>query len=298
MFSKMKNDFPKKTDKNYVDLLDEDKGISGQKFVCLSFISPEKILKQKDLFIFQEFLKKWDFLKSLEKFQQFIHFISYKYNMDVNVLQKDLEDFAKEERTTLIESNIQDDYKNFLDTNEDELENMFNAKYNFQTNVRGIKVRGSFPTQEEAEMKCKSLREVDPNHDVFVGPVGTWMPWDPEAYKTNKVEYMEEELNQLMHEKINNEKSAKDEFEKRVKEAKEKAMEDNQKLAEKTGNVLTQKLNEDGELVNTSKVNFDDIPDENVIIPDNVPSANLKNELFENVNISTKDSKNDDDKIE
>jgi hypothetical protein len=101
-----------------------------------------------------------------------------------------------------------------------------------------------------------------------------------------------------MHEKINNEKSAKDEFEKRVKEAKEKAMEDNQKLAEKTGNVLTQKLNEDGELVNTSKVNFDDIPDENVIIPDNVPSANLKNELFENVNISTKESKNDDDKIE
>ena len=294
----MKNDFPKKTDKNYVDLLDEDKGISGQKFVCLSFISPEKILKQKDLFIFQEFLKKWDFLKSLEKFQQLIHFISYKYNMDVNVLQKDLEDFAKEERNTLIESNIQDDYKNFLDTNEDELDNMFNAKHNFQTNVRGIKVRGSFPTQEEAEMKCKSLREVDPNHDVFVGPVGTWMPWDPEAYKTNKVEYMEEELNQLMHEKINNEKSAKDEFEKRGKEAKEKAMEQNQKLAEKTGNVLTQKLNEDCELVNTSKLNFDDIPDENVIIPDNVPSANLKNELFENVNISTKESKNDDDKIE
>ena len=288
MFSKIKNDFPKKNDQNYVDLLDEDKSISGQKFVCLSFISPEKVLKNKELFIFQEFLKKWDFLKSLEKFQQFIHFISFKYKMDVNVLQKDLEDFAKEERSNLIKSSIEDDFKNFLDTNEEELESMFNSKYNFQTNVRGIKVRGSFPTQEEAEMKCKSLREVDPNHDVFVGPVGVWMPWDPEAYKTNKVEYMEEELNQLMHEKIDNEKNAKQEFEKRVKEAKEKAMEDNKALAEKTGNILTQKLNENGELVNTSKVNFDDIPDENVIIPDNVPSANIKNELFDSMNVSTK----------
>ena len=288
MFSKIKNDFPKKSDQNYVDLLDEDKSISGQKFVCLSFISPEKVLKNKELFIFQEFLKKWDFLKSLEKFQQFIHFISFKYKMDVNVLQKDLEDFAKEERSNLIKSSIEDDFKNFLDTNEEELESMFNSKYNFQTNVRGIKVRGSFPTQEEAEMKCKSLREVDPNQDVFVGPVGVWMPWDPEAYKTNKVEYMEEELNQLMHEKIDNEKNAKQEFEKRVKEAKEKAMEDNKALAEKTGNILTQKLNENGELVNTSKVNFYDIPDENVIIPDNVPSANIKNELFDSMNVSTK----------
>lgn len=296
MFSKIKDDFPKKGDINYIDLLDEDKGISGQKFACLSFISPEKVLKQKEMFIFQEFLKKWDFLKSLEKFQQFIHFISFKYKMDIGVLQKDLEDFAKEERSTLVESNIEDDYKNFLDTNENELDNLFNAKHNFRTNVRGIKVRGSFSTQEEAEMKCKALREVDPNHDVFVGPVGVWMPWDPEAYKTNKVEYMEEELNQLMHEKISNEKSAKDEFEKRVKEAKEKAMEDNKNLAEKTGNILTQKLNEDGELVNTSKVNFDDIPDENVIIPDNVPSANIKNELFENVNISTKHTKDHDKK--
>ena len=33
----------------YVDLLDEDKPISGQKFVCVSFISPENILKQKNL---------------------------------------------------------------------------------------------------------------------------------------------------------------------------------------------------------------------------------------------------------
>ena len=30
-----------------VDLLDEDRPISRQKFVCISFLSPEKIIKDK-----------------------------------------------------------------------------------------------------------------------------------------------------------------------------------------------------------------------------------------------------------
>ena len=68
----------------------------------------------------------------------------------------------------------------------------------------------------------KMLREIDPAHDVYVGPVGSWMPFHPEAYKTGRVEYMEEELNQLMHEKDKNEKQASVEFEKRVKESKKK----------------------------------------------------------------------------
>ena len=34
----------------YIDLLDEDKPVAGQKFACISFISPEKILEQKNLY--------------------------------------------------------------------------------------------------------------------------------------------------------------------------------------------------------------------------------------------------------
>ena len=30
---------------NYVDVLDEDKPVAGQKFFAMSFISPEKILR-------------------------------------------------------------------------------------------------------------------------------------------------------------------------------------------------------------------------------------------------------------
>ena len=58
-------------EKKQVDLLDEDKPIANQKFVCISFVSPEKIIENKNAFFFEEFLKSWDLNKSVEKFNQF-----------------------------------------------------------------------------------------------------------------------------------------------------------------------------------------------------------------------------------
>ena len=40
-----------------VDLLDEDKPVANQKFVCVSFVSPEKILKQKQDFCLKNLLR-------------------------------------------------------------------------------------------------------------------------------------------------------------------------------------------------------------------------------------------------
>tara|TARA_X000000368_G_scaffold413336_1_gene401219 strand:+ start:869 stop:1729 length:861 start_codon:yes stop_codon:yes gene_type:complete len=272
----------------YVDVLDEDKPISGQKFVCVSFISPEKIIKQKEVFIFEQFLKQWDMNKSLEKFQQFLNFISYKYNLKFDEVMKDMEDFVSEEKNNLSNMTIEDDFKTFVDNKEEELEQIFNVKHNFKTNVRGLKVRGVFPSQEEAEMRCKMLREIDPNHDVYVGPVGLWMPWEPEAYKTGRVEYLEKELNELMHNKNKNQEEAKVEFDKRVKEAKAKAMEDNKEIAEKSGNILTQTLNEDGNLVNVNEFDESAIDDEDVVT-DKVSSANIRKELFDKHNPKKED---------
>ena len=282
----------------YVDLLDEDKPISGQKFVCVSFVSPENILKRKDLFYMEEFIKSWDMSKSMEKFQGFLNFMSYKYNLNSENVIADYKDFVKEERDELNKFTIEDDYKNFLDLQEEELEKKFNIQYKFQTSTRGMKVRGVYSTQEEAEMRCKMLRESDPNHDVYVGPVGMWMPWEPESYKTGRVEYLEEELNNLMHEKITNEKQAKIEFDKRIQEAKEKAMEDNAKLADKTGNQLTQLMNDDGKLVNVRELDLDAIPDETVLTEGAYTSADVRNELFERHSLvrqsTVEGSKNED----
>ena len=237
----------------YIDLLEEDKPIAGQKFACLSFVSPESILKQKDHFFFEKFLHYWDYQKSMEKFVQFLNFVSFKYHVNFDKLSTDFQEFTKEEKATLQKTNIYDEYKTFLDKHEDDLENEFGEKHNFQTSIRGLKVRGVFGSQKEAELRCQMLREVDPNHDVYVGPVGMWVPFHPEAYKTGRVEYMEETLNQLMAEKKKNEEQAKTEFDKRVKETKAKAIEENIKLAKDSGNKLTQMLAKDGETLVDAK---------------------------------------------
>jgi hypothetical protein len=278
----------------YVDLLEEDKPIAGQKFVCVSFCSPEKILKQKEIFFFEEFLKKWEFNKSMEKFVEFLNFISYKYNISFDEMFADFKDFIKEEKTNLETINMHDEFKTFVDNNEDELQKQFDILHNFQTNTRGLKIRGSYPTQEEAELRCKMLREIDPNHDVFVGPIGLWMPWDPEAYKTGHVEYMEEELNQLMLEKQKNEANAKLSFEQRVKESKQKAIQENIKNAEKSGNTLTQTIDEQGNLIGVNNINTQETT---LKEKDIISTADICTELFEGENIIMEKTDNGQSKL-
>ena len=278
-----------KPNPKYVDLLEEDKPISGQKFVCVSFCSPEKILKQKEVFFFEKFLKNWELNKSMEKFVQFLSFISYKYAVSLDDMTNDLKEFVVEEKEQLNKTNLADEYKTFLDNNEEDLEKKFNIAHNFQTSTRGLKIRGSYPSQEEAEMRCKMIREADPSHDVFVGPVGMWMPWDPEAYKTGRVEYMEEELNKLMQEKQKNETNAKSAFDQRLKETKQNAIEENIKNAEKSGNVLTQNVDENGNLIGINDSNTQEM---NLNQKDTISTSDICAELFEGENIVLKTTDN------
>ena len=273
-------------DTKYIDLLDEDKPIAGQTFVCLSFLSPESILKKKEHYFFENYLKQFEFKKSMDKYAQFLHFLSYKYNLNFDTITNDLKEFVEEEKDNLFTTTFEDDYKTFVDNNEEKLEKQFNEDHNFQTNTRGIKVRGSFQSQQEAELRCKMLREVDPNHDVYIGQVGVWMPFHPEAYKTGKVEYLEKELNDLMNEKQKNEQVAKVEFEKRVKESKQKAIEENIENAKKSGNKLTQSIDEEGNLIGIENMNTTErFIKSKVGENQNIASADIHKELFEGDNI-------------
>lgn len=244
----------------YVDLMDEDPPIAGQKYVCVSFVSPETILKRREMFLFEKFVQNWDMSKSMEKFSQFVNFMAFKYNLNADNVQKDFAEFVVEEEKELKKSStqIEDDYKNYLDKNEEKLTAQFNREHDFQTSVRGLKIRGSFPTQEEAEMNCKKIRDRDPHHDIFVAPVGMWLPWEPTYYKLEKVEYLEPELNKLHQEKVKNEAHAKKEFEARIKDAKRKAIEENVKKARASGNKLTQTLDAEGNLVGANTINYDE----------------------------------------
>jgi hypothetical protein len=281
--------------KEYVDLLDEDKPISGQKYVCLSFISPEHHIKNKNLFYFEKFLANFEFKKTFEKYTQFLHFLSYKYNLDFNKLTKDMEEFVEEEKDKLFLTSLDDEYKSFLDIKEEDLQKEYNKLHEFQTNIRGIKVRGVFGSQEEAELRCKFLRDADPNHDVYVGGVGIWMPFHPEAYKTGRVEYLEKDLNELMAQKKKNDEISKEQFKERVKESKKKAIQENIAKAQKEGNKLMQTIDEEGNLINADRM---DIPGKNLLFGDgdgdDVSTADLRKELFEAEDVIVGKQENND----
>ena len=262
-----------------IDLLDEDRPIAEQKFVCLSFISPERILKSKDIFFFENFVKQYNFNKSADLLTQFGNYISFKYNIESEELMNELKQFVESE-TAKMHENIEDDFKNFMDKNEESLDVEFSKLNEFQTSTRGIKVRGVFSTQEEAELRCKMLREVDPNHDIYVGPVGVWVPYHPEAYKTGRVDYLEKELNELMNEKIKNESNAKQEFDKRVSDAKLKAINENIKLAQDNDNKLTQTINEKGDLISVEDTNT-----QVKALGVNASMEEIRKELFEGENV-------------
>ena len=227
-----------------IDLLDEDKPINGQKYVCVSFVSPENILKKKEIFYFERFLKTYDFEKNNSKYTKFFQYISYKHDIDLSLLFEDYNEFLKLESDKLKEnsSSLLDEYKNFMDKYEESMQKEFDKANKFATNTRGLKIRGSFETEEQANDHAKKVREGDPNHNVYVGPVGMWIPWDPEAYKTGNVQYMEDDLQKLMFEKQKNENEAKEHFKQRIKDAKENAIKENIEKAQKSGNKLTQDL--------------------------------------------------------
>ena len=264
-----------------VDLLDEDRPIAEQKFVCLSFVSPEKVIKNKEIFFFQEFAKQYHFNKSAELLTKYSNFLTFKYGLDQEEVMNDLKQFSDTEGEDM-RYNLQEDFDQFIDNNETKLEEQYIKEHSFQTSVRGIKVRGVFPTQSEAELRCKMLREADPNHDVYVGPVGVWVPFHPDAYKTGKVEYLEKELNELMHEKNKNEEKARIAFENRVKESKLKAMSENQKSAEEHGTRRTQTINEKGELISIENMNT---TEKNLGV--NASMEEIRKEMFEGDNIVT-----------
>ena len=60
---------------------------------------------------------------------------------------QEYKEFIKEEQTNLLNTTIEDDYKNFLDKYEEQLENEFNKENEFQTSVRGLKLEVSSNTR-------------------------------------------------------------------------------------------------------------------------------------------------------
>lgn len=177
------------------DFLSVDKPVPGQNFVCLSFVSPEKILKKRENYNFYKFLKE-------------------KYTFD-----EEFETFEKQ-------------YEDYLSNQNSDISEEFNKIENFKTSIRGIKVRGTYDTQKEASVRAKVLQNMDPSFHVFVGQVGYWLPWDPEASDVADQQYQEEHLNNLVGRYKENEIERDNYYAQETEERKKKCAEDNLKSRE------------------------------------------------------------------
>ena len=168
------------------DYLEVDPPIPGQNYVCLSFVSPEDMIRKKTIFEARRFVE--DTLSKLTATEE-------------------------NERLTpeqVVQRLTMDGYSDYAITHEQETNDLFNNQNEFRTSVRGIKVRGVFESLKEAQRKAKILQTRDQTFHVFVGQMGYWLPWDPNPDNIENQEYSEHHLNEIVK-KYKENKVAKDE---------------------------------------------------------------------------------------
>mgnify|MGYP001269349137 CR=1 FL=1 len=178
------------------DYLTVDTPLPGQNYACMSFVSPENILADKNVYYIQSFLKS---------------FVN-KLNLDNNL--------------NLDYKSVKNEYENYMVEHKDKIDKDFNEEHSNQTSVRGIKIRGVYDSYQEAEARSKLLQKLDSTHNIFIGQVGYWLPWDPDPNKLNS-EYQEEELNNLMKEYNKNQQDKDIFYQEQTKERVQKAKDQN-----------------------------------------------------------------------
>lgn len=184
-----------------IDYLEVDKPIPGQNFVCISFVSPEKILKDKNLHYVKNFLNS----------------ISSKF-------------------PEVHKMNLEKEYEEFIYKNEENLELEYNKNNNDITSTRGIKIRGTYSTKREADIRAQVLQRLDKNFHVYVGQVGYWLPWDPNPDRIADNQYMEKELQNLVKSYNNNQMEKEIFYKDQVRSRKESIVKENLEKQKQTSN--------------------------------------------------------------
>jgi len=183
-----------------VDYLDVDTPIPGQQYACISFISPEKVLVKKEQFVMKKFIKS---------------LVNTEGNITINADEFDTK------------------YDDYISLNTEEIEADFHKESGFQTSMRGVKIRGVYNTYDEATQRAKILQSSDRDFHVFVGQVGYWLPWDPNADNIAEQEYMEKELNELMRNYKSNQLQRDMFYQNQVDEQKKQAAQETEEKKKK-----------------------------------------------------------------
>lgn len=235
--------------KEKIDYLSVDDPIPGQNYVCMSFVSPEKLIQDFKAFQMCKFLQ------------------SYCKDLDLKY------------------DEIYSKYEDYIYKYAEELQRDYDEKNEYKTSMRGVKVRGVYNTKDEAENRAKRLSRTDSTFNVFVGQVGYWLPWDPCADNVDKEVFQNEQLNQLMegyeknninreifYEELKQDKiqAAKDEYmaAKKKREEEKKLEEENKRAEDKAKEIEGSDNNDNNDTITEGttleEVKEEPLPEENV----------------------------------
>lgn len=193
------------------DYLEVDDPIRNQNFVCLSFVSPEDVLMQKEVFYFSRFLT--NFSKDMNTLLDNLK-IKFPDEKDV------IEAIRDNQRYIFDAKELDEQYKFFKDNEGNTIEKEFHQMQEFRTTIRGLKIRGVYDTMEEAKHRCTVLQKKDPSFNIYVANVGCWIPFSGNPNEIADQEYAETQLNTLMMQ-YNKNKTDKDIiFQERTNEAR------------------------------------------------------------------------------
>jgi hypothetical protein len=171
------------------DYLDQDKPIRNQNYVCMSFISPEDVILQKEVVFFNKYVASFS-----SEMELLFKNLTDKYPDDSGLF-----DVIRENNSHIFSATeLQEQFKFFKSINGSKLESEYHVENKFQTSIRGIKVRGVYDTFEEADIRSKVLKKMGDKHNIFVGQVGCWCPWSPNPEDLENQEYSETQLNTIM----------------------------------------------------------------------------------------------------
>ena len=223
-----REELPKMDENGPIDYLEEDPEVPTQRYAILSFISPEKVLKQKQEFMNEKFVEWLEYDWKIKGMEKYNAYLAQKYNLKVEDLYSDLQAFTKIHNEDILKTDIAEQYQVFLLKKEKELENQFSEAVEFHTSVRGVKIRRVFADLQEAQTYAKVLQRRYPRDNLFVGKVGAWLPWDPSETMMPEVEYAEKELNEMMRKYKENEVNKEIFFEEEKADKIKKQREENE----------------------------------------------------------------------
>ena len=177
------------------DFLDQDDPVRGQNYVCVSFISPEDVIASKESYFISAYLDSY-----IQKNKELLDGLKVMFPDKSDEIRSIEEQYAVQ----LNSKTIYSDYSAFKTDHEVEISDKYSKENAFQTNIRGIKIRGTYDSLPEAQARAGKLKKMDNHHNIYIAQVGCWCPWAANPDNIESAEYTESQLNTLMGEYMKN----------------------------------------------------------------------------------------------